>query len=93
MKGSPHQCAVVFADNSGMDIILGIFPFARELLNRGTNVSILDLLEFTMRIITRKREKNASTLALKPTGRVNLSPKQRIPAAPQSGDLSPQKKN
>ncbi|KAL9672092.1 hypothetical protein QQ045_028340 [Rhodiola kirilowii] len=30
--------AVIFVDNSGADIILGILPFARELLKRGTQV-------------------------------------------------------
>uniref|UniRef100_A0ACD5ZRT5 Uncharacterized protein n=1 Tax=Avena sativa TaxID=4498 RepID=A0ACD5ZRT5_AVESA len=30
--------AVIFVDNSGADIILGILPFARELLRRGTTV-------------------------------------------------------
>ena len=35
--------------------------------------------------------KDGSTLALKPMGRVNQSPKQRVPVAPQNGDLSPQK--
>ena len=34
---------------------------------------------------------DGSTLVLKPTGRVNRSPKQRAPVAPQNGDLSPQK--
>ncbi|KAI8021077.1 Damage-control phosphatase [Camellia lanceoleosa] len=29
---------VIFVDNSGADMILGIFPFARELLRRGTQV-------------------------------------------------------
>jgi len=38
LKGPPHKCAVIFADNSGMDIILGVFPFVRELLSRGTQV-------------------------------------------------------
>ena len=42
-----------------------------------------------------KREQSTgddgSTLALKPTGRVNQSPKQRAPVAPQNGDLSQQK--
>lgn len=32
--------AVIFVDNSGADIILGILPFARELLRRGTKVHI-----------------------------------------------------
>ncbi|KAK1379298.1 Damage-control phosphatase [Heracleum sosnowskyi] len=30
--------AVIFVDNSGADIVLGILPFARELLRRGTKV-------------------------------------------------------
>lgn len=38
MEGPPHHCAAIFADNSGVDIILGIIPFARELIRRGTKV-------------------------------------------------------
>uniref|UniRef100_A0A2K6B8Y3 4'-phosphopantetheine phosphatase n=1 Tax=Macaca nemestrina TaxID=9545 RepID=A0A2K6B8Y3_MACNE len=38
LKGPPHKCALIFADNSGIDIILGVFPFVRELLLRGTEV-------------------------------------------------------
>uniref|UniRef100_A0A8C6Z4Q8 4'-phosphopantetheine phosphatase n=1 Tax=Nothoprocta perdicaria TaxID=30464 RepID=A0A8C6Z4Q8_NOTPE len=38
LKGPPHKCALIFADNSGIDIILGVFPFVRELLSRGTEV-------------------------------------------------------
>ncbi|KAM6980688.1 4'-phosphopantetheine phosphatase [Aplochiton taeniatus] len=38
MKGPPHKCALFFVDNSGMDIILGVIPFVRELLIRGTQV-------------------------------------------------------
>lgn len=30
--------AIIFVDNSGADIVLGILPFARELLRRGTQV-------------------------------------------------------
>ncbi|XP_015747200.1 PREDICTED: pantothenate kinase 4-like [Acropora digitifera] len=37
-KGPPHKLAVIFVDNSGVDIILGMFPFIRELLSRGTKV-------------------------------------------------------
>ncbi|XP_055677696.1 4'-phosphopantetheine phosphatase [Lutzomyia longipalpis] len=33
-----HKCAAIFVDNSGFDIILGILPFARELLRRKTKV-------------------------------------------------------
>ncbi|BBN01315.1 type II pantothenate kinase [Marchantia polymorpha subsp. ruderalis] len=34
----PWKKAVIFVDNSGSDVILGILPFARELLRRGTKV-------------------------------------------------------
>ncbi|XP_060667530.1 damage-control phosphatase At2g17340-like [Ziziphus jujuba] len=34
----PWKKAIIFVDNSGADIILGILPFARELLRRGTQV-------------------------------------------------------
>uniref|UniRef100_A0A8D0AJD3 4'-phosphopantetheine phosphatase n=1 Tax=Sander lucioperca TaxID=283035 RepID=A0A8D0AJD3_SANLU len=32
------DCAMFFVDNSGVDIILGVMPFVRELLSRGTEV-------------------------------------------------------
>jgi uncharacterized protein with ATP-grasp and redox domains len=32
------QQAVIFVDNAGADVVLGILPFARELLRRGTKV-------------------------------------------------------
>ena len=38
LQGPPHKLAVVFVDNSGVDIILGMFPFIRELLSHGTKV-------------------------------------------------------
>ncbi|XP_073459107.1 4'-phosphopantetheine phosphatase [Aquarana catesbeiana] len=38
LKGPPHNCALIFVDNSGIDIILGVFPFVRELISRGTEV-------------------------------------------------------
>lgn len=31
-------CAFVFVDNAGSDVVLGMLPFARELLRRGTRV-------------------------------------------------------
>ncbi|CAH8274248.1 unnamed protein product [Arabidopsis lyrata] len=34
----PWKKAVIFVDNSGADIILGILPFAREMLRRGMQV-------------------------------------------------------
>ncbi|ESO10934.1 hypothetical protein HELRODRAFT_109215 [Helobdella robusta] len=37
-KGVPYKCVVIFVDNSGLDIILGIFPFSRALLKMGSKV-------------------------------------------------------
>ena len=36
--GPPHHKAVMFVDNAGADIVLGMIPLARELLRRGTAV-------------------------------------------------------
>lgn len=33
-----HRCAVLFVDNAGTDIVLGMIPFVRSLLLRGTAV-------------------------------------------------------
>ncbi|KAL4220369.1 Pantothenate kinase 4 [Mactra antiquata] len=33
-----YKCCVIFCDNSGADIILGVIPFARDLLKTGTKV-------------------------------------------------------
>ncbi|XP_035206031.1 4'-phosphopantetheine phosphatase-like [Stegodyphus dumicola] len=38
LKGKPHKCAAIFVDNSGMDVVLGVIPFALELLKRETKV-------------------------------------------------------
>ncbi|OVA20728.1 protein of unknown function DUF89 [Macleaya cordata] len=38
-KPQPHRRALLFVDNSGADIVLGMLPLARELLRRGTEVS------------------------------------------------------
>jgi damage-control phosphatase, subfamily II, stand-alone protein len=36
----PHKKAMIFVDNAGADFVLGLLPFARELLKRGTAVVI-----------------------------------------------------
>lgn len=36
----PHRSAVLFVDNAGFDVVLGMIPFARELLRRGTAVLV-----------------------------------------------------
>ncbi|KAL3694172.1 hypothetical protein R1sor_007823 [Riccia sorocarpa] len=37
----PHKRALLFVDNAGADIVLGVIPFARELLQRGTEVVLV----------------------------------------------------
>jgi uncharacterized protein with ATP-grasp and redox domains len=37
----PHKRALLFVDNSGADIVLGMIPLARELLRRGTEVVLV----------------------------------------------------
>lgn len=41
----PHlyKKALLFVDNSGADVVLGMLPLARELLRRGTEVSLLGI--------------------------------------------------
>lgn len=39
-KPIPHKRALLFVDNSGADVVLGMLPLARELLRRGTEVSL-----------------------------------------------------
>ncbi|XP_046974290.1 4'-phosphopantetheine phosphatase isoform X1 [Vanessa cardui] len=38
LEKTVHHCAAIFVDNSGVDIVLGILPFVRGLLLRGTSV-------------------------------------------------------
>jgi hypothetical protein len=38
---APHRRALLFVDNAGADVVLGMLPLARELLRRGTEVSLL----------------------------------------------------
>ena len=51
-KAEPYKCVAIFVDNSGFDFVLGILPFAREFLKRGTKVSFkftfLSCLEISM---------------------------------------------
>ena len=52
-KGA-HKCAVVFVDNSGVDVCLGILPFVRELLKRGTKVLLCANSEPSLNDVTCK---------------------------------------
>lgn len=35
---SPYQRVIMFVDNAGADVVLGMLPFARELLRMGAEV-------------------------------------------------------
>jgi hypothetical protein len=37
-KDQPYKRALLFVDNSGADVVLGMLPLARELLRHGTEV-------------------------------------------------------
>ncbi|CAN6482248.1 unnamed protein product [Victoria cruziana] len=69
--------AVIFVDNSGADFILGILPFARELLRRGTQVvlaandlpSINDITYHELvEIIPKLKDKNGQILGVDASG-------------------------
>ncbi|KAK3589702.1 hypothetical protein CHS0354_015215 [Potamilus streckersoni] len=53
-EGPIHRCAAIFCDNSGADIILGVFPMARELLRRGSKVIICANTRPTLNDVTYK---------------------------------------
>ncbi|KAK3925782.1 4'-phosphopantetheine phosphatase [Frankliniella fusca] len=47
-----HNCAAIFVDNCGVDLILGIIPFAREMLKRGTRVLLCSNSEPALNDVT-----------------------------------------
>lgn len=49
-----HKCAVIFVDNSGVDVVLGVLPFARELLRRGTKVLLCANSEPSLNDVTSR---------------------------------------
>uniref|UniRef100_A0A061SEX1 Gluconolactonase n=1 Tax=Tetraselmis sp. GSL018 TaxID=582737 RepID=A0A061SEX1_9CHLO len=51
-RGQAHGKAVIFVDNAGCDIVLGVLPLARELLRRGTAVVLAANEEPTINDIT-----------------------------------------
>lgn len=51
-KPYQHKRALLFVDNSGADIILGMLPLARELLRRGTEVSFFQVLEVFFKYVS-----------------------------------------
>ena len=51
-SGPTHRCALMFVDNAGPDIVLGMIPFARDLLQRGTRVILTANLTPSLNDIT-----------------------------------------
>ncbi|MFP4223986.1 MAG: ARMT1-like domain-containing protein [Phycisphaeraceae bacterium] len=50
--GEAHERALMFVDNAGPDVVLGMIPFARYLLQRGTNVIITANTEPSLNDVT-----------------------------------------
>ena len=47
-KPPAHERALLFVDNSGADIVLGILPLTIELLQHGTEVSLVLLKKMSV---------------------------------------------
>ncbi|XP_075153398.1 4'-phosphopantetheine phosphatase [Haematobia irritans] len=54
----PHKCAAIFVDNCGVDVILGILPFARELLKKRTKVILCANTEPSLNDVTSQELSN-----------------------------------
>uniref|UniRef100_A0A673W6G0 4'-phosphopantetheine phosphatase n=1 Tax=Salmo trutta TaxID=8032 RepID=A0A673W6G0_SALTR len=57
MKGPPHKCALFFVDNSGIDIILGVFPFVRNhtvVLASNSSPALNDVTNNELQILTER---------------------------------------
>ncbi|KAK6766060.1 hypothetical protein RB195_025772 [Necator americanus] len=54
LDSKPYHCAAIFVDNSGADFVLGVIPFARELIKRGTKVIIVSNLSPALNDLTYK---------------------------------------
>uniref|UniRef100_A0A0A9YCX2 Pantothenate kinase 4 n=2 Tax=Lygus hesperus TaxID=30085 RepID=A0A0A9YCX2_LYGHE len=52
MDGPPHKKALIFVDNLGFDLIIGVLPFARELLIRGTKIILCSNREPVLNDVT-----------------------------------------
>lgn len=51
-QGPSYNCAAIFVDNSGVDLVLGILPFARALLKWGTRVLLCSNSEPALNDVT-----------------------------------------
>ncbi|MFI4859305.1 MAG: ARMT1-like domain-containing protein [Phycisphaerales bacterium JB063] len=51
-RGRPYRGAVLFVDNAGPDVVLGMIPFARELVKQGTPVILAANTEPSLNDVT-----------------------------------------
>ena len=54
LKRRPYQAAVLFVDNAGPDIVLGMIPLARHLLQQGTTVVLAANTEPSLNDVTHE---------------------------------------
>ncbi|XP_036328282.1 4'-phosphopantetheine phosphatase-like [Rhagoletis pomonella] len=54
LRGNAHKCALIFVDNSGVDVVLGMLPFVRALLQRGTKVLLCANTEPSLNDVTSR---------------------------------------
>lgn len=52
-RSRPHASALLFVDNAGSDVLLGMLPLAREMLRRGTKVLLAANTSPSLNDITR----------------------------------------
>jgi len=52
LRGPAHRAALLFVDNAGPDVVLGMMPFARMLLQRGTRVILTANSEASLNDVT-----------------------------------------
>jgi len=52
LRDRPYEAAVLFVDNAGPDVVLGMIPLARDLLRRGTSVVLTANTEPSLNDVT-----------------------------------------
>ncbi|KAI7844383.1 hypothetical protein COHA_002181 [Chlorella ohadii] len=96
---SPYQRAIMFVDNAGADVVLGMIPFARELLRMGAEVvlvanslpAINDVTVAELRSVVAKAAEACPIIRAARDAAVAAEAANhgRIPPVPGSGELTP----
>lgn len=50
-----YRCALIFVDNSGADVLLGVLPFAREFIRRHSKVIAIKAYFFCVLIFVLRK--------------------------------------